>query len=50
MAVFVISMSPMQFLAPTLGNADPLFPLAGTKGFYLHCVEVANQEVASGNL
>jgi len=41
----------MPFLAPTLDIADPLFaPVAITPAFYLHHVEVAVQDPASGNL
>jgi len=40
----------MPFLAPTLDNTDPLFALAITPGFYLHHVEVADQDPASGYL
>jgi len=40
----------MPFLAPTLDNADILFTLVLTKGFYLHHVEVADQDPASGSL
>jgi len=41
----------MPFLAPTLDiNADPLFALVITLGLYLHHVEVADQDPASGSL
>jgi len=34
----------MLFLAPTLDNADPLFTLVITSGFYPQNVEVTDQE------
>jgi len=34
----------MPFLAPTLDNANPLFTLVITPGFYMH--QVANQDPA----
>jgi len=34
MAVLFISIGRMLFLAPTLENADPLFALVVTPGFY----------------
>jgi len=40
----------MCFLAQTLDNADPLFALVETPGFYLHRVEVTDQDPASGSL
>jgi len=40
----------MAFLAQTLDNADPFFAPVTTPGFYLHHVEVADQNLASGNL
>jgi len=40
----------MPFLVPTLDNADPLFALVTTPGYYLHHVEVADQDPASGSL
>jgi len=40
----------MPFLVPTLDNADPLFALVITPGFYLHHVEVAKQHSAGGSL
>jgi len=49
-AVFRISIGPLAFLEPTLDNADPLFALVITRGFYLHHVEVADQDPASGSL
>jgi len=33
----------MPFLAPTVDNADLLFALVLTPGFYLHHIEVAGQ-------
>jgi len=52
MAALFIFISQMAFLAPILDNADPLFALVITPGFYLHHVEVADQDparVAIGN-
>jgi len=40
----------MSFLTPTLDNADPLFALVVTPGFYQHHVEVADQDPARGSL
>jgi len=39
----------MFFLAPILDNDDPLFALVITPGFYLHHVEVADQDLANGS-
>jgi len=50
MAVFFISTGQMPFLAPTLDNADPLFALVITPGFYPHHVEVADQDPVRGSL
>jgi len=50
MAVWFISISRMPFLGLTLDNANPLFALVITPGFYLHHVEVADQDSASGSL
>jgi len=53
MADLFIFLSRMPFLALPLDNADPLFALVITPGFYLHhvvYVEVADQESASGTL
>jgi len=47
---FVIFIGRMPFMAPTLDNADPLFALVITTGFYLHNVEVVDQDPASGSL
>jgi len=44
-----IAIGRMPFLAPTLDNADPLFALVITLRFYLHHVEVADQDQASGS-
>jgi len=49
MAVLFISFRRMPFLTPTLDNADPLFALVITPGFYVHQVEVADQNPASGS-
>jgi len=50
MAVLFISVDGMPFLVPTLDNADPLSALVITPGFYLHHVDVADQDQASGSL
>jgi len=51
MTVLFISIGRMPFLVPTVDNADPLFALVITLGFYLHHVEVADQQdPASGCL
>jgi len=59
MAALFISIGRMPFLALTLDTADSLIVLVITKlisgfylppGFYLHQVEVVNQEPASGSL
>jgi len=50
MAVLFIYIDRMLFMAPTLDNADPLFALVITPGFYLHHVEVADKDPASGSL
>jgi len=50
MAILVISIGRMSFLVPTLDNADPLFALVITPGFYMHHVEVVDQYLASGRL
>jgi len=42
-----ISIGRMPFLAQILDNANPLFALAITPGFYLDHVEVTDQEPAS---
>jgi len=34
------------FLVPIIENADPLFALMITLGFYLHHIEVADQDPA----
>jgi len=41
-AVLFISIDRMPFPPPTLDNADPLFALVTTPGFYLHHVDVAD--------
>jgi len=46
MAVFFISIDPTLFLAPAHENADPLT----APGFYLHHVDMADQDPGSGNL
>jgi len=50
MAVLFISISRMPFLAQVLDNLDLLLALVITPGFYLHHVEVADQDPASGSL
>jgi len=50
LTVLFISIGRMPFLAPTLDNADPLFALVIKPGFYLHHVEVADLDPASGSL
>jgi len=50
MAVLFILFDQMPFIVPTLDNAYPLFALVITPGFYLHHVEVANQDPASDSL
>jgi len=51
MAVLFVAIGRMPFLTPTLGNADPLFSLViSSPGFYLHRIEVADQDPASGSL
>jgi len=50
MTILLISIGRRPLLAPTLENADPLFTLVITPGFYLHYVEVAaDQDPASGS-
>jgi len=46
MAVLFIFIGRMQFLASTLDNSYPLFALVATPGFYLHHVEVTDQDPA----
>jgi len=50
MTVLYISIGRMPFLTPTLDNAYSLFGLVITAGFFLHQVEVANKDPASGSL
>jgi len=50
MAVFLIFHDQMPFLAPTLDNADALFAMVITLGFYLHHLEVTDQDTASRSL
>jgi len=45
-AVLFISIDRMPFLAQTLDDADRLFALVITLGFYLHHIEVADQDPA----
>jgi len=44
MAALFIFMAPTPYLASTLDNADPLFALVLTPGFYLYHVEVAEKD------
>jgi len=50
MTVLLISIGRMPFGTPTLRNADPLFALVITPGFYQHHVEAADQDPAGGSL
>jgi len=50
MAVVFNSICRMPFLAPILDETDPLSALVKTLGFYLHRVQVVNQDPASGSL
>jgi len=49
MTIVFIFIGLMLFLEKTLDNAYPLFALVITTGFYLHHVEVADQNTASGS-
>jgi len=49
MAVLLISIDRMPFLMPPFDNADPLFTLVITPGFYQHHVEVVDQDPVSGS-
>jgi len=49
-AFLFISIGRMPFLAPTPDDADPLLALALSPCFYLHHVEAADQDPASGSL
>jgi len=48
--LFFSSIDRMPFLAPTLDNADSLFTLEIIQGFYLHNLQVADQDPASDSL
>jgi len=50
MAVLFISIRRMRFLVLNPDNADPLFVLVMTPGFYRHQVEVADQDPGGGSL
>jgi len=50
MAALLIYIGWMPFLVPTLDNVDPLFAPVIAPGFYLHHVEVVDQDSASGSL
>jgi len=41
-----ISIGWMPFLAPTFDNFDSLFALVISLDFFLHCVDVADQDLA----
>jgi len=43
MSFLFISISRMPFRAPTFDNADPLFALVATPGFYLHHIKMADK-------
>jgi len=49
-AVLHISIDRMPFHVPTLDNADLLIAMLIKIGFYLHHVEVSDQDPASGSL
>jgi len=49
-AALSITIDRMSFQVPTLDIADPLLARVITPGFYLHRVEVADQDLASGSL
>jgi len=44
MAVLFISIGRIPFLSPTHDNVEPLFTLVIIQVFYLHNVEVADQD------
>jgi len=48
MAALVIFIGQITFLTPSLDNHDPLFAQMITPGFYLHPVDVADQDPATG--
>jgi len=50
MAVMFFDIGRMLFLAPTPDTADPLFALAITPDFYMHHLEVVDQDPARGSL
>jgi len=50
MAISLIFIGWMPFLAPTIDNADPLFALVITQYFYLHHIEVADQAPANSRI
>jgi len=47
MTVLFISIGRMSFLAPIFDNADQLFALVITPSFYLHHIEVVDQDPAN---
>jgi len=49
-AALLIPLGRIPFLALTLDNANLLFAVVITPGFYLYHVEVADQDPASGSL
>jgi len=50
MAVMFISFDRLPFLAPPFDSAEPLIALVITPGFYLHHVEVTDEDPASDSL
>jgi len=50
MTILFISIHQIPFLTSTVDNADTLFALVITPGFYLHHVEVVDQYPVIGNL
>jgi len=50
MAILFLSICLLPFLTSKIDNPDPLFALVITPGFYLHPVDVADQDPASDRL
>jgi len=50
MAALFMSIGRMPLLVPTIDNPDPHFTLVITPGFYLHHVDMVDQDPASGSL
>jgi len=44
-----MSIDRMPFLAPTIDIADQIFAMVIWPGFYLHSIEVVDQNPASGS-